>query len=200
MSLISFSFLGSSHGQGQLDNVPELYLSSPSLGTYEVHFVSLHYIFSNSGRSRTALKKRGRGEERRAKNSRLSGLILRVRASPLDLRLRDSLTQNDDFVDLRWYSRSNLLLSFSDLSQFREVKTSHRFPLGRNVSFISFHSFISERSFIPFCFVVCWRLVKQCARCAPKLWPPQTWNWSRTLHNIWRRRIKIRIRTKAIVL
>lgn len=36
-----FSFLGSSHGQEQLDNVSELFFSSATLGTYEVHLVSL---------------------------------------------------------------------------------------------------------------------------------------------------------------
>lgn len=39
--LMSFSFLGSSHGQRQLDNVPKLFFSSATLGTYEVYLVSL---------------------------------------------------------------------------------------------------------------------------------------------------------------
>ena len=38
---ILFSFVGSSHGQKQLDNVSELFVSSATLGTYEVCLVSL---------------------------------------------------------------------------------------------------------------------------------------------------------------
>ena len=94
---ILLSFLGSSHGQKQLDNVSELFFSSATLGTYEVCLVSL--------------------------------------------------------LDCRLYIRTKL---------FSLERCSSTVSLG----FLSFSNCVF--------FVVCWRLVKQCAQCVPRLWRPQT--------------------------